>query len=41
MVYLYGEEDRILIGSTSSLTAMGLNLGSLINLERLSKGMMN
>jgi hypothetical protein len=41
MVYLYGEEDRILIGSTSSLTAIGLNLGSLMNLERLRKGMEN
>jgi ferric-dicitrate binding protein FerR (iron transport regulator) len=35
VLYFYGEEDQILVGSTSSLASLGLNLGTLMKSSAL------
>jgi hypothetical protein len=40
IIYLYGEEERILMGSTSPLTSLGLNLGSLLKMQNQGRNFM-
>jgi hypothetical protein len=37
IIYFYGEEDSILMGSTTPLSSLGLNLGSLLHLPNLGR----
>lgn len=39
IIYFYGEEDSILMGSTTPLSSLGLNLGSLLRLPNMGRAM--